>query len=63
MITSGERNRLVRAVNRLLNAEEADSWSGAGRPEDIPRIRLELVRARAGFEKVLEDITEPPKQP
>lgn len=51
------------AVERLIDAEVADSWKGGGDPADIPYIEQELEIARMKFDsltgklKLLKDLT------
>lgn len=40
-------------LQRLIDAEVADSWKGGGDPADIPEIEQELREARAAFEDCL----------
>lgn len=52
-------NRFVRlreAVERLIDAEIDSSWSGAGTPEDMAFIELELVKARIAYESALGEV-------
>ena len=47
------------AVERLVNAEIADSWSGGGDPNDVPAVELELAQARHAFYEWLQARDEP----
>lgn len=41
------------AVQRLVDAEVADSWKGGGDPADIPYIEQELEIARMKFDSLM----------
>lgn len=44
---------LMRRVDRLIAAHEADSWKGSGDPDDIPEIEHELLAAQRDLDSYL----------
>jgi hypothetical protein len=51
-------NALRRAVRRLIKAELADAWKGAGDPANIPAIERELEKARSNYHSILRILEE-----
>lgn len=61
MITKAQRSQLSAIVRRLVNAEVADAWKGAGDPVDVAEIELELERARNAWARLLDRLEKPAK--
>lgn len=57
MINPKQRVRLMRAINRLVRANEADAFKGAGRPDDYDAIEHEFRQAKANLKRVLDALT------
>lgn len=51
------KEKLRKAIQRLVDAEVADSWKGGSDPQDIQFIELELEKAKADVESILEKLT------
>lgn len=58
MLTEIQAMQLKAASRRIAVAEVADSWAGAGHPEDIPHAEEELRLAKAAFKLLLDQLTE-----
>ena len=50
------KEKLRKAIQRLVDAEVADSWKGGGDPADIPFIEQELELAKMYLEIILKDL-------
>jgi len=48
--------KLRRAIRRLVKAEIAYSWHGAGRPEDFAEIVNELKLAKTNLYKIINQV-------
>lgn len=48
--------KLRRAIRRLVKAEIAYSWHGAGRPEDFAEIANELKLAKKNLYKIINQV-------
>lgn len=44
-----ELNSLTKAVTRLVAAEIASEWAGAGDPDDVDAVEQELVKAKSSY--------------
>ena len=54
-----DAKQLKDAIRRLVRAEVADSWKGAGDPDDIPLIKEDLRRAKVRVLALLARMTRP----
>lgn len=48
------RQELEAKLKRLIDAEIADSWKGAGDPADFQTVELELCEARQDYDMFVE---------
>ena len=48
--------KLRRAIRRLVKAEVAYSWHGAGRPEDFIELVKELKLAKTNLYKIINQV-------
>lgn len=48
--------KIRRAIRRLVKAEIAYSWHGAGRPEDFAEIVNELRLAKRNLNKIIDQV-------
>ena len=48
--------KLRRAIRRLVKAEVAYSWHGAGRPEDFNDLTKELKQAKKNLYKIINQV-------
>ncbi len=53
-----EAKKLKRAIAALVRAAVADSWSGAGYPEDRDILAEDLRRAKRRVRELISDYTE-----
>jgi hypothetical protein len=51
------KEKLMRAVRRLIRAEIDNAWKGGGHPDDIPYIEHELKSATAAYRKLMKELT------
>lgn len=57
MITKQQVAFLNAAHQRVVDAEVADSWSGAGDPAGVVECELELIKAKMEWEKFMEGVS------